>query len=156
MVGLFLLLLLFCVLALLSSLLKLFNYSDTVLCRAVRDEWWVYLHISVYVHVLLKPLRQVRYIRCTESVEFTRDEYEDDLRPCSLGFISPRRSLHSTSLHCAPGVKVTWWMTGQSDRLSNAARHRRPWDSAGGRISSRPGQTDIEIKKIWSVKLNNR
>lgn len=64
----------------------------------------------------------------------------------------------STSLHRAPGVKVTWWMTGQSDRLSDAARHCRPWDGAGGRIVSQPGQKDIMIKKkrIWSVKLNNR
>lgn len=55
-----------------------------------------------------------------------------------------------TSLHRAPpptpGVKVTWWMMGQSDQLSNAARHCRPWDSTGGRNVSQWGQRDIRIK----------
>lgn len=57
-------------------------------------------------------------------------------------YITEKKSL----LHCPPGVKVTWWMTGQSDRLSNAARHCCPSDNAGGRIFSQPGQEDIKIK----------
>lgn len=42
--------------------IKLFHYSDTVLCRV--SKWWVYLHlICLYVRVLLKPVHQVRSIR---------------------------------------------------------------------------------------------
>lgn len=48
--------------------IKLFHYSDTVLCRV--SKWWVYLHlICLCVRVLLKPVHQVRR-SWTESVEF--------------------------------------------------------------------------------------
>lgn len=65
-------------------------------------------------------------------------------------YITAKGALHFTS-YCAPGVKVTWWMTGQSDRLSDTARPRRP----GGRMVSRTGpEGDIAIrgKKVaWGL-----
>lgn len=62
-------------------------------------------------------------------------------------YITAKGALHFTS-YCAPGVKVTWWMTGQSDRLSDAARPRRP----GGRIVSRTGAGRGHRKKVaWGL-----
>lgn len=136
--------------------IKLFHYSDTVLCRV--SKWWVYLHlICLCVRVLLKPVHQVRR-SWTESVEFQNPSPPETSTKMICTHEAP--ALYHckevfTSLRCPPGVKVTWWMTGQSDQLSNAARHSRPWDSTGGRNVSQRCQRGIQIKttQIQSVRL---
>lgn len=70
------------------------------------------------------------------------------------GWFAPMRPGHyitQRSLHRAPRVKVTWWMTGQSDRLSAAARHRCPGD---GNLGGTEQKIGTETEERGEAKAN--
>lgn len=87
--------------------IKLFHYSDTVLCRV--SKWWVYLHlICLCVRVLLKPVHQVRR-SWTESVEFQNPSPPETSTKMICTHEAP--ALYHckevfTSLRCPPELKL--------------------------------------------------